>query len=180
MKAETLESLLIDRAMNELSPEAAELLDAYLAQNPAAAAGAAQLEDVVELAQQAVAETEEAPQRALATNFRADLRRESWLHWFRIPRVELVHLAACLTVGLALGLAVPLPWRIPATVSVPSPKPTVTAKAEVDHADRSSAQFWSLTAVAADRQTRSGALSPAQRDRLQWDSLFKMPRLEEN
>jgi hypothetical protein len=65
-------------------------------------------------------------------------------------------------------------------VSVPSPKPTVAAKAEVDHADRSSAKFWSLTAVAADRQTRSGALSPAQRDRLQWDSLFKMPRLEEN
>jgi hypothetical protein len=36
MKPETLQSLLMDREMSELSPEVTELLDAYLAANPSA------------------------------------------------------------------------------------------------------------------------------------------------
>lgn len=36
MKTETLQALLLDRELGELSPEVAELLEAYLAEHPAA------------------------------------------------------------------------------------------------------------------------------------------------
>ena len=41
MKTETLETLLIDRALGALSPEVAELLESHLIQNPDAVRHAA-------------------------------------------------------------------------------------------------------------------------------------------
>ena len=190
MKPETLEALLIDRSLNELSPEVGELLDAYLAQNPTAAAGAARLEEVVRLAQRAVPVPEVGQASSLSIRGTGILpvrhpwrnRLEACSTWkvFTMLRIELVRLAACLALGLALGLAVSSVWKVPATASTPSPKPVVVAKAEIESADRSSAQFWSLTEVATERQKRSDAIEPAKHERLQFDSLFKMPRLEEN
>ena len=177
MKPETLESLLIDRALNELSPEVGELLDAYLAQNPSAAAGVARIGDAIELARQAVAAPDEAPQRGFAVEL---AQRRSWLDWFQVPRIELVRLAACTALGLALGLSVTSVWREPATVFVSSPKPIVVAKAGAGENDHSAAQFWSLSALAAERHARSEAGLAVNHGRLEWDSLFKMPRLEEN
>ena len=66
MKTETLEFLLIDRAMRELPPATAELLDEYLAQNPAAARSAEPVFATLELARQAVAVPREMPSRPLA------------------------------------------------------------------------------------------------------------------
>jgi|GEM_PF-1033496 len=177
MKPETLESLLIDRAMNELQPEVAELLDVYLAQNPLAGAGVARIGDVIELAQQAAAIPDEALQSGFAVK---PARRRSWMDWFQTPRIELVRLAVYVALGLALGLSVASVWREPATVFVSSPKPIIVARARAGEADHSSAQFWSLAAVAAERQARSEAGRAVKHDRLQWDSLFKMPRLEKN
>lgn len=177
MKPETIESLLIDRALNEVSPEVVELLDAYLAQNPSAAAGVAQIGDAIELARQAVAVPDKALQRGFAVE---PAQRRSWLDWFQVPRIELVRLAACLALGLALGLAVPSVWRMPTTVYAPSPARYVVASARTERADDSTSQFWSLAALAAERQVRSEAGRATKHDRLQWDSLFKMPRLEKN
>ena len=177
MKPETLESLLIDRTLKELAPEVGELLDAYLAQNPAAAATASQFEETVDLARRAVPVPKEVPCRKPAIE---PVSRPTWWDWFAVPRIELVRLACCLALGLALGLSVSSLWKVPVVVSAPSAKPIVMANASGNGADRSSAQFWSLTEVAADRQKRSQANQAANRERLQWDSLFKMPRLEEN
>ena len=50
MNQEILENLLIDRALGQLSPDVAALLDDYLAHNPAAAELATTLDDTVALA----------------------------------------------------------------------------------------------------------------------------------
>ena len=52
---ETLESLLLDRALHHLSPEVTALLDAHLAQDPAAAAEAQALAETIALAKSALA-----------------------------------------------------------------------------------------------------------------------------
>jgi len=54
MNAETLESLVVDRELGELSPEAVELLDAYLRIDPAARADAALVAEAVRLARTAL------------------------------------------------------------------------------------------------------------------------------
>jgi len=50
MKTETLEALLIDRALGHLTPEMDELLGEHLAANPATARLAAELQETVTLA----------------------------------------------------------------------------------------------------------------------------------
>lgn len=66
MKPETLEALLLDHAMGELSPEVAELLETHFAHSPEAARQADRLAATVQQARQAVAVMQEAPQRPLA------------------------------------------------------------------------------------------------------------------
>lgn len=175
MKPETLESLMIDRALNELQPEVGELLDAYLAQNPAAAAGVAQIEDTMRLARQAVPVPEEVPQRAFVPNSFSEPRRHAWLEWLRVPRLEFVRVMAGLALGLALGWMLPSLWKATEVAQGPSPARYVIADARTDRAGDSVSRFWSLAAVAAERQARSDAGRPARQQRLQWDSLFKTP-----
>src|SRR5512140_2765872 len=53
MKPELLQSLLLDRALGELSPEATALLDEYLACHPDAARCASELDDTLAAARAA-------------------------------------------------------------------------------------------------------------------------------
>jgi anti-sigma factor RsiW len=180
MKPETLESLMIDRALNELPPEVAELLDAYVAQNPAVEAAAAQLGEAVKLAHQAVAVPNDAPHSGLVPNLRPGLRRESWLNWFRVPRIELARLAAGLALGLALGWMLPSMWRTSEVGQTPSSVRYMMADARPATVRNTAPEFWSLAAVVAQRQARTEASRPVARNLLPWDSLFQPHRTEKS
>jgi anti-sigma factor RsiW len=140
MKIETLEPLLLDHALGELRPEVAALLEAYLAQNPAAAARAGALSETLALARRAVAPASETP-RALDL---ARLRREQRFARSLAFRTELLRLAACLALGLGLGwfLAARRPAPAAAPVAVAPLAPAVTVAPPV--------RFWSVTRFAPE------------------------------
>jgi hypothetical protein len=91
---EALEALLLDRSLGELSREASELLDLYLAAHPEASADAASCARTVASARAAVALPRLLPGELPARR----VPRPAML-WF--PR--LLPLAACLTLGLFGG-----------------------------------------------------------------------------
>lgn len=173
MKTTTLDSLLLDRALGELSPEIGELLDAYLAQAPDDAARARRWSLTAQIAR--TAEAIDAPAKPLPP-WRAPHQRPRWM----APR-ELLRLAACLVLGGFAGwsLGVGGAWFVPGTRSMPSSPVANVAKATTsrDPGRRESAEFWSIAAFA-----RGGAPEPAvdrASYRLQWDSPAKLPHLEE-
>lgn len=139
MKPELLETLLLDRALGELPPAVAALLDAHLAQSPAAARRAAELDATLQLARSAVAVPRETP-RPLDL---ARLRHAHRAARATTRRAELLRLAACLALGLAGGwLARParsLAARAPAVVVLAPPRPTDPAT-----------HFWSVARFAPE------------------------------
>jgi anti-sigma factor RsiW len=175
MKTETLEALLLDHALGELSSEVVELLEAHLAHNPEAARQAAGLASAVQQARQAVAVSQEAPRRSLAVERlrQTQMTRRRWAFTW-----ELARLAACVVLGLALG------WyghtaRI-ATVAATAVPPRVAAVG-LPSAPEGANDFWSLANLeAAQRERQPVESRTTSRYRLQWDSPVKMPRVEEN
>ena len=100
MRPESLEALLLDYALGQLSPEVAELIEGDLAQSPEAAKQAHGLASTLQLARQATTVTLEAPQRPLALE---RLRRARVTNRRRVVIWEWVRLAACVLIGLTLG-----------------------------------------------------------------------------
>jgi anti-sigma factor RsiW len=99
MNAEMLDVLLLDRALDELRPEVAALLESHLAQNPAAARRAAEFSATLDLARTAVAVPRESPRPLDLARLQAMPRDAG-----RGSRVaELLRLAACVAVGLGIG-----------------------------------------------------------------------------
>jgi anti-sigma factor RsiW len=175
MKTETLEALLLDHALGELSPEVAELLETHLARNPEAARQADGLASTVQRARQALAVTQEAPRRSLAVE---RLRREQMTRRRRAFIWELARLAACVALGLTLG------WyghtARKATVAA-TPVPPRVAAVELPATPESANDFWSLANLeAAQRERQPVESRTISRYRLHWDSPVKMPRVEEN
>jgi anti-sigma factor RsiW len=180
MKPETLEALLLDHAMGELSPEISELLEAHLAHRPEAARQAAALFGTVVEARRAVAVRAEAPQRPLAVGRLRQaqvVRRRQAFIW------EGAKLAACVVLGLTLGwygraerpasAVAAAPAIMPARPAVSATVPRRSANATPD--------FWSLARLEAAQQERQPAESRvSSRFRLRWDSPVKMPHLEDN
>jgi anti-sigma factor RsiW len=175
MKTETLEALLLDHALGELSPEVVELLEAHLAHNPEAARQAAGLASAVQQARQAVAMSQEAPRRSLAVERlrQTQMTRRRWAFTW-----ELARLAACVVLGLTLG------WyghtaRNAAVAATPV-LPRVAA-VELPSAPESANDFWSLANLeAAQRERQPVEGRTTSRYRLHWDSPVKMPRVEED
>lgn len=181
MKPETLEVLLLDRAMGELPPEVVELLETHLTHNPEAARQADQWASTLQLARQAVAMVPEVPRRPLAVErlrqARATQRRWSIAWGF-------AKLAACVAFGLTLG------WygralRQAPVMAVASPATTRTSSMIAGtlppDARENAIDFWSLSGLAAAQQSRQSVESRAtNRYRLHWDSPVRMPRVEEN
>ena len=175
MKTETLEALLLDHALGELSPEVVELLETHLAHNPEAAQQADGLASTVQLARQAMAVAQEAPRRSLAVE---RLRRVQMTHRRRAFIWGMARLAACVVLGLALG------WyghtARKATVAATNVLPPVAAVG-IPYAAESTKDFWSLANLeAAQRERQPVESRPTSRYRLHWDSPVKMPRVEEN
>ena len=138
MKPELLETLLLDRALGELAPEVAALLDAHLAQNPAAARHAAEFAATVEFARAVTAAPTEPPRRALD---RDRLRRAQHAQISTARRTEMLRLAACLALGLGAGWfarPAPAPVAPPVTLlAITPPPPTDPAT-----------NFWSVARFA--------------------------------
>lgn len=172
MNDETLDALLIDRALGELAPEVDALLAAYLAHEPDHAARAQRLAGTIELARVAAAADATAP------------RRPTKLPKWRAPRaavgafrrVELIRLAACLALGVAAGWMADAQWS---ARKQPAARPIAAAAPGLKGAhDREGTEFWSVNAL-----TRGQALRPAidrAPYRLRWESPGKQPSLEEN
>ena len=153
MKPELLDSLLLDRALGELPPAVAALLEAHLALDPAAARRAAECTATVELATRAVAVPAATPPPALDLE---RLRRSRFTVLAGLRRNELLAFAACLALGLGLGwFARPTPNPVsPSLVALTSPAPAVTAPAE----PRST--FWSVSRLTVSQHSTpaTGAL----------------------
>jgi anti-sigma factor RsiW len=178
MKPETLEALLLDRALGELSPEIAELLDAHFDHDPEAAQQADRLAATVHQARQAVAVKQETPRRPLAV---ARLRREHRAQRQRAFAWELARLAACVVLGLAVGWYGRTARETPAIAVAARPVPPVVVAAGLPPSAASAKGFWSLANLAAAQRERQPVESRAtSRYRLRWDSPVKMPRVEEN
>lgn len=137
MNLELLEPLLRDRALGELSPAVAALLDAHLASDPVAARRAAELADTIGLARTAVATPLLAPQRSLEI---ARLQDHSPVSRATVRRTEVLALAACLTLGLGLGW-----WLRTARNPAPTPPPLVVTRAVLPQPAEPTPRFWSVS-----------------------------------
>ena len=181
MKPELLETLLLDRALGELSPEVTALLDAHLAQHPDAARRAAELADTLQLAR-AVSDTPaEAPHRPLDVE---RLRRTYRAQQSATRRYEALRLAACLALGLGLGwlarapqphveIAAALPHHAPVATPASSPVSAPTAA--------SPAGFWSVARLVAEERSQPASDDHREnRDELRWTSPTKQPQLKDN
>ncbi len=178
MKTETLEALLIDRALGALSPEVAELLENHLVQNPGAARQADGLAATVQLARTAAAGPPSStnplpPMDRVRQTLR--VQRRQALGW------ELSKLAACLLLGLTVGLASRFGGG-------PVGGPTASASVDRSLAANDAASvaggrngFWSLANFAPEKSEAAAAgVRPDSRYRLRWDSPVKMPHVEDN
>lgn len=135
MKPELLESLLLDRALGELSPAVAALLDAHLANDPAAARRAAEFDSTLQLARAAVAVPSEPPRRPLDLE---RLRHAQTATRSAVRRMEILRLAACLALGLAGG------WLFRAARTVQPSAPVAVAFAPARPSDPAT-HFWSIS-----------------------------------
>ncbi|MFO1452380.1 MAG: hypothetical protein U1F61_29715 [Opitutaceae bacterium] len=139
MKSEHLDSLLLDRALGELSPAVVDLLEAHLARDPEAARRAADLDVTAATARQALR-----PEPTLAPPpfDRARLERAGPGNRWIGRRTELLRLAACLALGMGAGWL----WRQPEPISLHA-----TRVAVVHPPTKSSTTpFWSISRFAPE------------------------------
>ena len=170
MKPESLEALLIDRSLGELTPEAAELLEERLARDPVAAQRARELETTLLWARKATAITLEAPARPLAPGRAAP--PAFGLAWFRAGWADGLRLAACVVLGLAAG------WWAHAERSAPTvasfPVPTQQREVRPGVGKEQGPTFWSMAYLREQQRDRPRA----GRDRqdvyqIPWESIVK-------
>jgi anti-sigma factor RsiW len=168
MERDLLEKLLIDRHLGELPPDAAALLDEYLALRPEAAANAGRIGATLDLARDALGSLE--PRAAdslprLRPSGRAGRigRAPAGQH---VPLLRPVALAACLVLAFLLGRRMSLP---PAGVAE---RPPVEFAAGGGAAIAAPAgEFWSV------RQWReTAAAQPSPRRTLNWSTPTAWPQ----
>jgi anti-sigma factor RsiW len=170
MKPETLEARLIDRALGELTPEAAELVEEYLALHPEAARRGAETSALLDGARRAVAVPSELPARTPAPR---QSRRVGWRRTF-VP--DLLKLAACVAVGLAAGWWAHVAQVSQATESATDSLAKASGPAVVRLADAGETEpdFWSVAYLLARQRERPGA-RPVRTDgdRIPWETIVK-------
>jgi hypothetical protein len=160
MKSENIELLVLDRALGQLPPETAELLDEYLRQNPVAAERAIALGETVGLARGAL---------RIGDAVVADGQPSGWARARRTARWHALagqgwKLAACVALGLVLGRSLRPPGRAP--VSVASSISAVQSRASGPGALNPAAAFWIAERRAAVAKDRA-----AQPKTVPWEAL---------
>lgn len=172
MKPETLEALLIDRSLGELTLETEELLLDHLALNPAAARRGDALDATMHWARQSVAVSLERPVRPLAAGRPG--KPGEWRRRIRIGLPGVMRLAACVILGLAAG------WWIhaaagraagtPATARIALPPDSIQLRSS-EHKNPEPT-FWSV----ANFRQQQRPLPASRRDRgdafrIPWESI---------
>ncbi len=169
MDRTTLEQLLIDRSLGELTPEVVALLDAYLTANPSDAATAQDMDAMIERAriamQRPAIPTEAAlppfPSARLARTL--DTPRGSSM----LLRLRPVAMAAAIVLAFFLGT------RTSNTPTDATLQPAQVALAEHSACDVDSSSFWSVDKYVAARAER-----PAETKKtLAWTTPLAWPRL---
>ena len=173
MKPEMLDPLLLDRALEELSPEVAALLDAHLAQNPDAACRAVELTGTLQLARAATATPAGSPPQPLD---RERLLRAHRTQLFARRRSEVFRLAACLALGLGLGWLARAPQP---SAEIAAASPVVAPASALPAAVNSPARFWSVARFEAEQRAKSASVGHRESHfELHWNSTVKMPHVE--
>lgn len=191
MNAETMERLLMDRALGALSPDVAALLEAHLRQEPAAAARAAQYEQVTDATRRAFSAASvtrgelrggadpaaSSPARAAPPPFPArQIRRvlARRRRWIRLAHAA--SLAACLALGVWLGWS----WTETPAAAPVAPDPAALAAEQAFQAQLAQTEpppgragFWSLERLYRPSRERR----PAPSYYLEWDSPIEKPKL---
>ncbi len=190
MKPESLDALILDRALGELSPEAAEMLDEHLARDPECAARAARISLTVSAATSSLSDPQAVRSRddslpkprwraavlQTAPDSAALQGRSSW--W---SRAQPLKIAASLAVGAALGwLGRPSPVvRVAAT----HPEVPVASQEDVRPAGQppgvTAPDLWNQRTLAQLDAARLGVDRVPARYRLRWESPSRKPLLEE-
>ena len=157
MRQESIEALLIDRALGELTREVSELLEAYLESHPLEAQQAEMWERTWQAAQRATAievGVVPPPSRRLSA---ARTRRG----WLGLRRRELLRVAACLVIGTGVGWILSGRHEAPGVASGPRADATPLALSA-----REEARFWSLAYLAVHDPELAAASERLARSRL--------------
>ncbi len=177
MNAETLQSLLADRALQELAPETQELLEAYLEEHPEIAARAESLAATTRLARAALG-TQTAPPSPMPVSGLPWKRRSLGTSAFW--RKEGLRLAACVAFGALAGWEMrTLGPATPVVGSSPAVAALKTGALEPRPAARGASGFWSTANFTRPHPSGPTGTERSQRYRVDWNSPAKMPRLEE-
>lgn len=162
MDRETLESLMLDRALGGLSPEVAALLDAYLATSPEARAQAAAFEQVAAAAREALRSENLVTLPAFPLQRMERARRIG--RGLRLAGY-IGSMAACVLIGFGLRA------NSPPDPGIHAPGPTeIVMQTPAD-----AGGFWSARAL-RERAAKTGAVQQPQR-RLIWESPVSLPKI---
>jgi anti-sigma factor RsiW len=167
MKPETLNSFLLDRSLGELTPELDELLDAYLAHEPAASTRARAYRATVDLTHTALATTTDV-KPPLVARWRPPHVPRLW-----VRRHEILRLAAVLAVGLGMGWGAAALRLVYSSTLLPAAFHTVTVGPRPELPATTS--FWSL---APSYRGRLATRAANRTYHLRWESPGKLPELE--
>ena len=169
MKQESLEALLIDRSLGELSPEAGELLAEYLVAHPEAAITARELEQTLDSARDFARQDLASIAPVVSAPWRQEASIARFWRWW--PQVA--GLAACLALGIMIG------WggsarKSHSEMALPA---LVHDMPMVEDSRPVSSQLWSLSRLV---EASNSQPSPAvgKRYRVTWDPRSLKPRFE--
>ena len=133
MKPDILERLLMDRALGRLDPDAEVLLADYLANDPAAATQARELQETVQLA------TEVLRRSALVAKVPNQIHRLVWRH----RAEQMLALAASFAVGVGLTALLIHTTPLPEKVAVVHPPTIAKVQPALVKSKIESLPFWS-------------------------------------
>jgi len=171
MDAETMERLLIDNRLGELSPDTVQLLEAYLHVTPDADAILAEIDSVIDLADRALRADPPAAAEALPPLSIEDaLRRERASQPYdRTGWARPLALAASIILAFLLGT------RWTSAPSIPSPGRIDRVARSPLAAPPDGAEFWSVAKYVSDRP----AAHNSNGDHVEWTSPLVWPQFGE-
>lgn len=173
MDSNTLERLVMDRALGELEPDVTVLLDAYLEGRPAERQATEPIARTVQFAREALAEDLPTPAASWSVE-RINSRLQSRERWGVAGRFA--RLAACVLIGVGVHMA----WT-GRTAMKPADQTSggsqmiaaVTPNPGVELTGTHNAGFWSVKRV----YDRAGQHKSETGRRVIWDSPLSAPRL---